>query len=694
LSTVYLTPEDDLKRINSELYGDQRMPHNTVLANGMVVVVWSGTGVSAEGYDIYARILDASGNPVGDPFVINTTTALDQVEPEVVALAGGGFVVTWQSFAQDSWIEPAIWTSSNTTRYLLQYGVYQQRFDATGQALGDETLVNTFVDGAQRNPTIVDLADGGYAIFWQHWNYISSNERGEGTYFQRYDANGVKVGGQIEVPASVAVSDYGIRTPGSFQSIAILPNGDFVISWALSVRSAFVVTVFDTDGQQVSQVVNENASAAELTVLADGNLLVAYTVTYFTTKYLTEVRAAIYTPQGDAVVQEFVVSDAMKYNTKIEQLLVLPDGNVLVTWYDVTSPFLVGRIMSVDGVALTDIVQLSLPGSPSADGLISVLPDGRLILTYSNETLDFFGYFDDVYTRIFSLDLQSAGILLTSAGDVLDLSDGDDIVEAGAGNDIINGLGGDDLIYGDAGRDQISGGLGNDTLYGGKKGDTLWGNEGNDVLNGDTGNDLLFGGAGNDQIIGGHGNDTLYGGDGDDALFGDQGNNLIYGGEGDDLIVAERYIKYDPNRGTHEIHGDGGNDVIKVTGETAMVYGGAGDDVIDAILRSGGVVYGGRGNDIINGNAENVFAGNGNDTVRTLYGNLDGGKGIDTLITAGTVDLVLGQFGYTTYDGYQTKGTLINFEVFYFSTELGQISHRFYGSDAAANRISVTRGGI
>jgi hypothetical protein len=59
--------------------------------------------------------------------LVNTTTVSEQVYPNVAALSDGGYVVTWDSAARDG----------------LYYDLYAQRYDALGQPVGGETLVNT-----------------------------------------------------------------------------------------------------------------------------------------------------------------------------------------------------------------------------------------------------------------------------------------------------------------------------------------------------------------------------------------------------------------------------------------------------------------------------------------------------------------------------------------------------------------------
>src|SRR5262249_20901094 len=61
--------------------------------------------------------------PIGTEFLVNTHTLDVQTGQAIAPLSNGGFVFTWQSFAQDG---------------SLSYGVYGQMYDASGNAVGGE----------------------------------------------------------------------------------------------------------------------------------------------------------------------------------------------------------------------------------------------------------------------------------------------------------------------------------------------------------------------------------------------------------------------------------------------------------------------------------------------------------------------------------------------------------------------------
>ena len=69
---------------------------------------------------------------------VNTTTVDVQIGPNIAALSDGGYVVTWTSDGQDG----------------SSYGIYAQRYNASGVAQGAEFRVNTNTTNNQWIPSV------------------------------------------------------------------------------------------------------------------------------------------------------------------------------------------------------------------------------------------------------------------------------------------------------------------------------------------------------------------------------------------------------------------------------------------------------------------------------------------------------------------------------------------------------------
>src|SRR5262245_36948458 len=129
--------------------------------------------------------MDLTPIPIGTDVQVNTTTPGVQANPAVAALANGGFVVTWQSFGQDG----------------DAWGIYSQRYDASGAVAGGEFRVNTTTLDSQLYSSVTGLVDGGFVVTWSS---LSQDGNGSGVYARRYDTNGTPVGGEFQVNAVTA----------------------------------------------------------------------------------------------------------------------------------------------------------------------------------------------------------------------------------------------------------------------------------------------------------------------------------------------------------------------------------------------------------------------------------------------------------------------------------------------------------
>ncbi len=82
-------------------------------------------------------------------------------------MADGGFIVTWESFAQDG----------------SDYGIYGQRFNANGTTNGAEFQVSTYTAGNQRYTVATILENGDLVVTWTS---LGQDTSGEGIFAQRF----------------------------------------------------------------------------------------------------------------------------------------------------------------------------------------------------------------------------------------------------------------------------------------------------------------------------------------------------------------------------------------------------------------------------------------------------------------------------------------------------------------------------
>jgi hypothetical protein len=106
--------------------------------SGAFVIGWSSTAQDGSGLGIYAQRYSTGGVAQGAEFRVNTVTANDQQNADAAMAANGDFVVAWQSFGQD--------TGDAST---FSTGVYGQRYDDSGAALGAAFRVNATTNYSQ-----------------------------------------------------------------------------------------------------------------------------------------------------------------------------------------------------------------------------------------------------------------------------------------------------------------------------------------------------------------------------------------------------------------------------------------------------------------------------------------------------------------------------------------------------------------
>lgn len=172
-------------RANVYTAGSQSASHVASLSDGGYIAVWNSVGQDGAQGGIYARQFNSSGVAVGGEIHVSTTTADNQYQPTVTGLPGGGSVVVWSANGQDG----------------SDLGVFMQRFDSAGHAVGTETQVNTYTSLNQFDPSVVALNDGGFLVTWDSHAQDSSFY---GVYGQRYDASGVATGAEFRVSGTTA----------------------------------------------------------------------------------------------------------------------------------------------------------------------------------------------------------------------------------------------------------------------------------------------------------------------------------------------------------------------------------------------------------------------------------------------------------------------------------------------------------
>jgi hypothetical protein len=190
-----------------ELANSDRSSHPglAVNAQGDALVVWAFDGNDADGYGVTGQILNGSLQPVGGPFLVNTTEQHNQYRVRATALPDG-FVVVWQSGEQDGSLE----------------GIYGQVLGFDGRKIGPEFQVNTVTDSAQREPDVAADLHGNFIVTWQSFDGRTGDWSVRGRFFR---PGGAPAGDEFEINSSP------VRSDDVYPRVAFGPDGTFTVVW-------------------------------------------------------------------------------------------------------------------------------------------------------------------------------------------------------------------------------------------------------------------------------------------------------------------------------------------------------------------------------------------------------------------------------------------------------------------------------
>jgi hypothetical protein len=133
---------------------------------------------------------------LGSEFRVNTFTPAGQIYPSVASDVNGNFVVAWSSYVQDG----------------SSYGVFGQRFNASGAPVGAEFRVNTFTGNNQGFPSAVSDARGNFLVAWES---LGQDGSGQGSFGQRFGGL-VPAALAVDTVAKPSADGNGVLEPGEF----------------------------------------------------------------------------------------------------------------------------------------------------------------------------------------------------------------------------------------------------------------------------------------------------------------------------------------------------------------------------------------------------------------------------------------------------------------------------------------------
>jgi hypothetical protein len=193
-------------QVNTFHFGDQSAPAVAMDLSGNFVVVWqSGFSQDGGGVGVFGQRFSSAGTALGGEFQVNTFTALAQEYPDVAMDADGDFVVVWQSDGQDG----------------SGFGVFGQRFNSSGGAVGGEFAINTHTTSTQKRPSVAMETDGDFVVVWQSQ---SQDTDGYGVFGQRFASDGTALGSEF-------LGNLFAPNNQNYPDVTVNDDGNFVVVW-------------------------------------------------------------------------------------------------------------------------------------------------------------------------------------------------------------------------------------------------------------------------------------------------------------------------------------------------------------------------------------------------------------------------------------------------------------------------------
>src|SRR5262245_6982577 len=192
------------------------------------------------------------------------------------------------------------------------------------------TQVNTTDNGYEGDSRIAGLQDGGYVVIWRS---------GAAIFGQRYDSAGNKVGGEAELCPSV---DGWNVDP----AVTVLADGNIAVAFTFFDLNApndpdIHVRIFDPALKLIRTDIIDTSNTKQtdnpsITALADGGYVVSYTAAGIITRTGdpadTDIVARIVSPTG-VVGAQFDI-DTQNDNQDRSQVATLSNGNFVVVYED------------------------------------------------------------------------------------------------------------------------------------------------------------------------------------------------------------------------------------------------------------------------------------------------------------------------------------------------------------------------
>ncbi len=286
--------------------------------NGDIVVTWSDW---REGnYDIYGQRYPIGVSQSTNFRVNDDEGSSNQYYPDVVTDGTGQFIVAWQDERQGD------------------DDIYFQRYDVGAVKIGNNVKVT---NDESAKPTVsqtrakIGLDGSGRFTIAYHWNLSLSND----ARYQRFDANGLKLGNEVDLPFFYNYNDQHAPV------VAVHSGGNYVLTWSELEGYGYNSDVFfqryDKGGTPLGGAVRVNDDPGKesqgqpaIAMDGNGNFIIAWTDSRAGN---SDVYFQRYNSNGSTIGSNSRINDDDESNPASSTdpaIVVDAAGNFTITWSD------------------------------------------------------------------------------------------------------------------------------------------------------------------------------------------------------------------------------------------------------------------------------------------------------------------------------------------------------------------------
>ena len=430
--------------VNTYLSSSQSNAAVAMDSMGNFTVVWQSNFQDFSNEGIYAQQFDDVGNTVGSEFIVNTSTTGDQIDAAAAIDGAGNWLVVWhdentlagvvyaQAYHTGSGVDVLV---NNTTsgsqlgaqiamdkmgNYVVTWygsgngdsnnGIYAQRFDAGGNKLGGEFLVNTTTISSQAYPDIAMDESGNYVVVWA--SFAQDGNLWE-IFGQRYSANGNPDGNEFQVNTTKSGDQL-------YPTVALNNDGSFIVAWQ-SLASVIVAQSFDANGTKsgsevaVSTVGGDN-EFPDIASDGKGSFVIVWQASSFS---LSAVYGQLFDDTGAPTGSNFPVSAPFSSDrcNVTPAVTMNAEGHFIVTWSTmVGGPLpcsrpsnIAARLFDADGDELYEFLRVNSTGANVQTASAAILDDkGFAVVVWQSEDQD--GSGEGIYGQALGIDGKRLGL--------------------------------------------------------------------------------------------------------------------------------------------------------------------------------------------------------------------------------------------------------------------------------------------